>query len=538
VTETGSTVPAEKQAGSGIERKWWTLIAVSGATFMLLVDVTIVQVALPTIQRHLHSSFTDLEWVIDAYALALATLLLTWGSLADRFGRKRVFITGLSVFTISSLLCGLANSSPFLIWSRAAQGVGGAAMFATGLALIGQEFRGRDRGTAIAVWGATVGVAVAVGPLIGGALTQALGWQYIFFVNVPVGVIVVAIAVVYMSNVRDPDSRRTDIAGLVTFAGSCFFLVLALLRGNADGWTSSLILGLFAGSALLMVAFVVVELRQKRPMFDLSLFRKPSFTGVSAGTFAIGAGMFALYPYLTLFLQNDLGYSPLAGGLRMLPSTIPCFVVPLLARNVAERIPPGPLLGIGLGTTALGIGLMYGLSADSAWTALVPGLVLTGVGIGIANPAIGRTALGVVRPERSGMASGISNTFRIGGLATGVAALGAIFQNRISSSIGSQDAAIVVSGGVRAGAANIARSHPGLQAALPEVRSAFTAGMNEILLIGMAVVAVGTVVVLMLVRAKDFVALPAPPAATPTTEAPAPGGPQGARPGGLEGARA
>jgi EmrB/QacA subfamily drug resistance transporter len=507
---------------------------------MLLVDVTIVQVALPTIQRHLHSSFTDLEWVIDAYALALATLLLTWGSLADRFGRKRVFITGLSVFTISSLLCGLANSSAFLIWSRAAQGVGGAAMFATGLALIGQEFRGRERGTAIAVWGATVGAAVAVGPLIGGALTQGLGWQYIFFVNVPVGVIVVAISIVYMGNVRDPDARRTDLAGLVTFAGSCFLLVLALLRGNADGWTSSLILGLFAGSAILMGTFVIVELRQKRPMFDLSLFRKPSFTGVSVGTFAIGAGMFALYPYLTLFLQNDLGYSPLAGGLRMLPSTIPCFVVPLLMRNASERIPPGLLLGIGLGTTALGIGLMYGLSADSAWTALVPGLILTGVGIGVANPAIGRTALGVVRPERSGMASGISNTFRIGGLATGVAALGAIFQDRIASSIGSRDAAIVVAGGVRAGAADFAHTHPGLQASLPEIRSAFTAGLNEILLIGMALVAAGTIVVLVLVKARDFVAVPSagPAAAASTTAAPAAGGAPGARPGDLEGARA
>jgi EmrB/QacA subfamily drug resistance transporter len=507
MSKTSAHAPARSTT---LDKKWWTLIAVSGATFMLLVDVTIVQVALPTIQRHLHSNFTDLEWMIDAYAISLATLLLTWGALADRFGRKKVFVTGLCVFTLSSLMCGLANSSAFLIWARATQGIGGAAMFATGLALIGQEFQGRERGTAIAVWGSTVGAAVAVGPLVGGGLTQALGWQYIFFVNVPIGVVTVVICLRKMANVRDPDAKRVDFAGLVTFAGSCFLLVLGLLRGNDDGWSSSLVVGLFAASAFLMAAFVLVELRQERPMFDLSLFRKPSFAGVSIGTFAIGAGMFATYPYLTLYLQNDLGFSPLGGGLRLLPSTIPCFLVPLMARRVAERMAPGLVLGIGLGTTALGIGLMCGLTATSGWTALVPGLVLTGVGIGIANPAIGRIALGVVDPQRAGMASGISNTFRIGGLATGVAALGAILQDRIASSIGARSAAVVVSSGVKAG---VQAAQPG-RAPSPHLLAtfgqAFVSGLNEILVIGLVIVAAGVVVVVALVRRKDFAATPGP----------------------------
>jgi MFS family permease len=209
MTNAGPTASAP----SGLDRRWWTLIAVCGATFMLLVDVTIVQVALPTMQRQLHASFADLEWVISAYALSLAALILTQGTLADRFGRKRIFVVGLAIFTVASLICGLANSATFLIVGRAVQGVGGAAMFATSLALIGQDFRGPERGTAIAAWGATVGGAVAVGPLVGGALTSGLGWRWIFFVNVPIGIVTFALALTRMVNISDPDTKRLDVAG-------------------------------------------------------------------------------------------------------------------------------------------------------------------------------------------------------------------------------------------------------------------------------------------------------------------------------------
>jgi EmrB/QacA subfamily drug resistance transporter len=485
-------------------RNRWTLIAICAGTFMLLVDVTIVQVALPTIQRHLHASFTDLQWVIDAYALSLAALILTWGSISDRFGRKRVFIAGLVVFTASSLLCGLAQSINMLIWSRALQGVGGAAMFATGLALIAQDFQGPARGKAIAAWGATVGGAVAIGPLIGGLLTSGVGWRWIFIVNVPIGVAAIWLSWTKMRNQKDPNATRLDVFGLVTFSAGMFLLELGLIKGNAFGWTSGTIVVMFCGSVAAFVAFVVIELHQARPMFDLSLFRKPGFTGVSLATFAIGGGMFALMPYLTLYLQNDLGFSPLGGGLRLLPMTIPTFLVPFLLRSPIHKLPPGLVLGGGVAIAAGGIFAFLAVGPNSSWTVLILGMVLAGIGIGIANPAIARVGLGVVPPERSGMASGLSNTFRIGGLATGVAALGAIFQQRITSSMSTTVGAhagtigrVISSAGVEAAA----HGNPKVAAA---ARVAFASGLHTIFVIGAVIVGLGAVAAAWLVRSKDF----------------------------------
>ena len=496
----------------GLDRRWWTLIAVCGGTFVLLVDVTIVQVALPTIQHRLGASFTDLQWVIDAYALTLAAFILACGSLSDRFGRKRVFIAGVLGFTVASLLCGAATSAGFLVAARALQGFGGAAMFATGLALIGQEFHGPERGKAIAAWGATVGVAVAVGPLMGGGLIEGLGWRWIFFVNAPVGVLTALIAWSQMVNAGDPAATRLDFAGLGTFSASLFLLMFGLLRANAEGWGSPLIVSVLVGAALLMAAFIAVEVRHERPMFDLTLFRKPSFTGVSIATFAIGSGLFAMFPFITFYLQNYLGNSPLGGGLRMLPLTVPSFALPLMARRVSERLPARLALSSGLGLAALGLALMHGLSVRSHWTAIIPGLLLAGVAIGIANPAIARIALGVVPPQRSGMASGISNTCRLGGLSAGVAALGALFQHGIASSLRSQLghpaaalAAGIASGGVRPAGAS---------------RQAFIAGTNEILLVGACVALAGALAGLTLVRSRDFhiVAVPASAPGEPRRE--------------------
>jgi EmrB/QacA subfamily drug resistance transporter len=497
----------------------WTLIAICGGTFMLLVDVTIVQVALPRIQRELHASFTDLQWVIDAYALTLSALILTSGTLADRIGRKRVFIGGLTLFTLASLMCGLSGNASFLIFARGVQGIGGAAMFATSLALIAQEFPGPERAGAIAAWGATVGGAVAVGPLIGGVLTDGLGWQWIFFVNIPIGLATIAISAKRLVNVRDPEAVRLDWLGLITFSGALFLLIFGLLRGSDVGWGSTLIVCALAGAVLLLVAFLVVELRQPRPMFDLSLFRNRAFCGVSLATFAVGAGMFAMFPYITFYLQNDLGYSPLQGGLRLLPATLLTFVVPLATRGLAGRVAPRALLGGGLGLTALGLGTMHGLTPGSTWTALLPGLLLTGAGIGLSNPAIANIALGVVPAERSGMASGISNTFRIGGLAVGVAALGAIFQHRVQSTLqsalgGNQSelAKAVASGGARA-AAGLAHGRPDI---VELAVRAFVNGMNTIFLVGAVLVLVGAVGAVSLVRLRDFHRRPAlAPSAVP-----------------------
>jgi EmrB/QacA subfamily drug resistance transporter len=518
--EPGQAPPAPAPE-RGLARRWWALIAICGATFMLLVDVTIVQVALPRIQRDLHASFTNLQWVIDAYALTLSALILTSGTLADRMGRKRIFIGGLGLFTVASLLCGLAGSATLLIFARGLQGFGGAAMFATSLALIAQEFDGPERGGAIAVWGATVGGAVAVGPLIGGALTDGFGWQWIFFVNLPVGLATIAISATRMVNVRDPGAQRLDWAGLITFSGSLFLLIFGLLRGTNEGWGSALIVSALVGAAVLFAGFLLVELRQTRPMFDLSLFRNRAFCGVSLATFAIGAGMFAMFLYLTLYLQNALGYSPLQGGLRLLPATMLAFLVPLLARRLTGRLAPGALLGTGLAFTALGLVLMHGLTASSHWTALLAGLLLVGLGIGLANPAIANIALAVVPPERSGMASGISNTFRIGGLATGVAALGAVFQHRLATSLhaslgGAQGslAKVVASGGPHAAAA---LTHGRTDVAQASLR-AFVNALNEILLIGAGLVLVGALAAAALVRTRDFYRRSAP-APTAVSEA-------------------
>jgi len=497
---------ASGQARAGrLERQWWTLIAVCGATFMLLVDITIVQVALPTMQRALHATFTELQWVISAYSLSLAALILSQGSLADRFGRKRIFIFGLIVFTLASLACGLARDPDALIAARAVQGVGGAAMFATSLALIGQDFQGRQRASAIAVWGATVGGAVAIGPLVGGALTSAFGWQWIFYVNVPVGLLTLAISL-RMVNMRDPGATRLDWWGLVSLSGGLFLVVLALTRGNDDGWTSRSVLSMFAGAFALLLTFAVAELLQARPMLDLSLFRKPAFAGVSVATFGIGGGMFALLTYLTLYLQNDLGLSPLQGGVRLLPLTFMAFFVPLASHPVTERVPAGLALCCGLVVCAGGLWLLRGVTVGTTWTFLLPGLLVCGIGVGLANPAIAKIALGVVPPQRSGMASGVNNTFRISGVATGVAAIGAVFQHRLTTGLSAaagKAAPVIARQVAAAGIRGATTASRGSAVVVGAARVAFASAMNELFLVGAITVLVGAAFAT-LVRRKDF----------------------------------
>ena len=266
-------------------RKWWTLTLISIATFMLLIDITVVNVALPDIQKNLHASLSSLQWVVDAYSLTLAAFLLTAGSLGDRLGRRRVFSLGFGIFTFASFLCGISNDATLLNLARGLQGVGGAAMFATSLALIGQEFHGKDRATAFAVWGATIGGAVAIGPLVGGILTQSFGWEWIFFVNVPIGITAIVLTERKLANVAAQDPQRLDIPGLVTFSSALFLLIFGLIRGNPSGWGSTEIVASLGGAVVLLMVFVAIELRSRNPMLELSLFRKPAFNGVSAVAF-------------------------------------------------------------------------------------------------------------------------------------------------------------------------------------------------------------------------------------------------------------
>ena len=469
-------------------RKGWTLLTVCVATFMLLLDITIVNVALPAIQKALKASFSDLQWVVDAYALTLATCVLTAGALADIFGRKRLFIIGIVLFTAASAACGIANDPLFLIIGRAVQGIGGAIMFATALALISQEFHGRERGAAFGIWGATIGLAVAIGPLVGGMLTSWLSWRWIFLVNIPIGVAAIALAAAQLRESSDPDHGKVDVIGLVTLISGLFCLILGLIEGNNHGWSSSLIIGLFVAAAVLLTAFVISQAVQPTSMVDLSLFRRPAFVGAQITAFAISSTLFAMFLYLTLYLQDVLGLSPLQTGVRFLPLSLVSFVAAPIAGRLSARVPIRLLLGSGLALVALSMWLMSGISLSSDWTTLLPGFIVGGIGIGLVNAPLATTAVSTVRQERAGMASGINNTFRQLGIATGIAALGAIFLSKIGS--------------FGFGAAG----------ALPlTARASFISGLNEILEVGAVVAAIGAVLALLLVRKQDFVSSGPPP---------------------------
>jgi EmrB/QacA subfamily drug resistance transporter len=478
-----------------------SLAVICTATFMLLLDITVVNVALPDISTDLKTSFSDLQWVIDAYALSLAALLLTAGSLSDLLGRKRVFIAGLAIFTFASLLCGLAHSPLFLELARGLQGVGGAAMFATSLALLAASFQGPQRGTAFGIWGATTGAAVAVGPLIGGVLTEHVSWQSIFFINVPIGILAIWAASTQLSESKGP-AARVDLPGLVTFSGGLFFLVFALVRGNAEGWGSSLIVGFLIAAGVLLPLFVVLEIRRKDPMLDLTLFRKPAFTGAAIAAFALSASMFSMFLYLTLYIQFCLGYKPLEAGIRFLPITLLSFGVAPVAGKLSERLPVRYLIGGGLALVGVGLLLMRGLDANSGWTALLPGFIVAGAGIGMTNPPLASTAIGVVDPRRSGMASGINTTFRQVGIATGIAGLGAIFQSSLQSKLPSGPPGEVLAG---SGPSILG---PGRRI---EFLTAYTDALNELLLIGAVVALVAAVLALVLVRPQDFIPHGPPP---------------------------
>jgi EmrB/QacA subfamily drug resistance transporter len=509
-----------------MERKWWTLIAVSVATFMLLLDITVVNVALPSIRADLGASFTDLQWVVDAYALSLAALVLTAGSLADRLGRRRAFAAGLAIFSGASLLCALAPDPTFLNLARAIQGVGGAAMFAVSLALIAQEFpAGRARGVAMGVYGATIGIAVAIGPLVGGALTDGLGWESIFYLNLPIGIAAIAVTYLKLRETRDPHATRVDWAGVTTFSGALFLLVLALVRGNDEGWGSTLIVSLFAGSTVLLAAFIAIERRSSEPMLPLALFRRAAFTGVQLAAFAISGAMFAMFLYLTLYLQSYLEHSPYETGLRYLPITVISFFGAALAGALLSRVQARLMLAVGLAGVGAGLLLMGGIDAGADWTTLLAGFLVAGVAIGLLNPVIADVAVSVVPKEQSGMAAGINDTFRQVGVALGTAVWGALLVGR-----GADKAAELAPGtpGLRelveaASSGNLGQALAAVPPQARETASAaawegFLAGLNEVLVLAALVAFAGAVLALWLVREHEIEREPTEPAREPEPE--------------------
>ena len=475
---------------SSSPHKYWTLAAVCLGIFMLLVDITIVVVALPSIRSSLHTSFSDVQWTIDAYSLSLAALLLPTGSLADILGRRRVFALGLAVFTLGSLLCGLASSGTMLIVCRAAQGIGGATVFATSLALLAQTFYGRERGVAFGVWGAVAGVATALGPLLGGLLTTGLSWRWIFYVNLPVGIVALAITLTRVQESRSPRARRLDLPGFAVFTLGLVGLVYGLIESSRRGWGDGLVIGSFAVAVAMLGAFPFVERHRRQPMFDLSLFAKPTFVGGSIAAFGMNASLYAMLLYLVLYLQNALHLSALGTGLRLAVITGGSLLTAIPAGRLSAHVSVRWLIGPGLMLAGAGLLLMRGLSAGQSWTHLVLGFAVAGAGSGLVNPPLASTAVGVVSPPDAGMASGINTTFRQIGIATAVAALGSIFASRIGGGSGA-------------------------------VAGQYAATLNELLLIAAIVAFVAGGLALVLIRRRDFVAH-AEAAPEPATAAPQP----------------
>jgi EmrB/QacA subfamily drug resistance transporter len=417
--------PAKKRWVTG--RRARVLLCASGVSFMIMLDSNIVAVSLPAIARNLGATFTDIEWVVSAYILTFAALLMPAGALADRFGRRRLLLIGLTVFTLASLLCGVASSALILNAARAMQGVGAALQLSAALAVLGHEFRGPERGRAFAFWGTVLGIAVAAGPPVGGIITSTFGWRWAFLVNVPIGFGLIVLAVTAVHESRDPDARRLDFAGMVSFGVGLFCLVWALIGTNSNGWASrSTVLWFGAGIALLVV-FVIAERLQKRPMVDFDLFRKRTFLGSAIAMFGFASAAQVMMTYLPLYLQNSFGQSPAAAGLAMLPFALPLFFCPRIGASLAERTSGRVTLTFGLVLVAIGNLATAGAAAAAMpYPVIAVGMFLTGCGAGLLNGETTKVSMSAVPPERGGMASGISATLRFVGLVTGITVLGAV----------------------------------------------------------------------------------------------------------------
>lgn len=490
----------------------WTLVVVAIATFMLMLDLTVVNVALPDIRRALDSSFSALQWILDAYALGLAAVLLAAGSLADRIGRKVVFDVGLVIFVVSSMACGLAPNDVTLILARFIQGLGGAILFAVGPALLGHEFRGKKRGMAFGVFGAVVGLAIAFGPLIGGVLTESWGWRWIFLINVPLTIAVLVVGYLKMRESRSATPPPVDWPGMAAFSGGLFFLVLGFMRGQEDGWGSGKIVICFILAVLLLLVFTVLQVsRPGQAMFDLTLFRNRTFNGLSVVTALCALTVMPAIFLLISYMQNMLGYSALASGLRSLPLTLVLFVAAAVTGNMVARVRPALLMGASQLFIAAGLLAVLLVDAESGWTTAIPAMMLIGLGMGMFNPPRAAFSIAVTTPDKAGTASGINETFQQTGLALGIAAVGAFFQNRVSHAFEDSEAARMALGDklTQTGDA-VAAGGPGI---LPEdaptalheaAGSAFISGLHSAMVLAAVLAAISGAVAFFTMRRRDL----------------------------------
>jgi EmrB/QacA subfamily drug resistance transporter len=435
VTQT-DTAPAEPHRCAGDRRKWWTLGAVGVGLFMIMIDNTVVNVALPTMQHDLGLSLEQLEWVVTGYALTFATFMLTGGTLADLVGRRRIFVAGLAAFTVASLLCGLAGSAGLLIVWRTVQGVGAAIMTPATLSILVAAFPPRQRGTAIGIWAAVSALALAIGPLLGGLLTEHVGWHWIFFINVPVGVLGVAASLAFIDESRDQSTvRRLDLPGLLTSGVGLFALTYALIQGNTAGWSSPQIVGAFAAAVITLTAFGVIELRSRTPMLDLALFRDPSFTGANLVSLLVSLAMFGVFFYLSLYMQQVLGYTPVQAGLTFLPTTVLIILVAPQAGRLTDRFGARWIVGIGMTLIAISLTVYSRLDATSTFRGIVPGLLTGGVGMAMTMAPTTAATMAAVPANEAGVGSAILNSIRQLGGSLGIALIGAIMAQRLRSSL-------------------------------------------------------------------------------------------------------
>jgi EmrB/QacA subfamily drug resistance transporter len=441
-------MPATDSESTSVVQRW-TLAAVLAATAILMLDIAVVNTALPTLQIDLNTDLHALKWVLDAYTLALASVVLTAGSLADRYGRRKLFAIGVTVFTASSAAAAFSGSIEFLIAARAVQGLGAALMFAVSLAMLSNAFRTpAERTKAFAAYGATIGAAFALGPFVGGVLTEYAGWEWVFLLNVPIGVVLLAVTAAKLVESRDPNPPRIDIPGQVTLVGGLFGLVYGLLNAAEEGWSAPHVIVALVGGFSLLVAFIAIEATSRNPMVPLGMFRDRRFAGAQIAGLAISAGLFSTFIYIMVYLQQVRGYSPIEAGLFLVPGTMCNLFCAAATAQLGRKVQPVVLIAGGLGLVAVGMLISaFTITADASWLQLQVGLVVAMIGTGLFNPAVSEAALDV--PEhQAGLATGIHDTARQTGIAVGIAALGTLISS--TDYVGSLQTLFLVGGAIGA----------------------------------------------------------------------------------------